>query len=98
MAKKKATTRAAALKQILQTIPGNDSASQRQRALMAMHILGSVTTFELMRHLDVYDPRPRIFELRHHHGHRIKTVTRVEQTEAGVPHRVGVYLLEVGTC
>ncbi|KFX28244.1 helix-turn-helix domain-containing protein [Ralstonia solanacearum] len=94
MEKKKATTRAAALKQILQTIPGNDSASQRQRALTAMRTLGSVTTFELMRHLDVYDPRPRIFELRHHHGHRIKTVMRAEQTEAGVVHLVGVYLLE----
>ncbi|MBU9577874.1 helix-turn-helix domain-containing protein [Ralstonia mannitolilytica] len=98
MAKKKATTRAAALKQILVQIPGNDSASQRQRALTAMQTLGSVTTFELMRHLDVYDPRPRIFELRHHLGHRIKTVTRVEHTEAGIPHRVGVYLLEVATC
>ncbi|MHA2903726.1 hypothetical protein [Ralstonia mannitolilytica] len=56
MAKKKATTCAAALNQILVQIPGDDSASQRQRALMAM------------------------------------------QTEAGVPHRVGMYLLGVGTC
>lgn len=94
MEKKKATTRAAALKQILAQIPGNDTAAQRQRVLTAMQTLQSVTTFELMRYLDVYDPRPRIFELRHRHGHRIKTVMRAEQTEAGVLHRVGVYLLE----
>ncbi|CAN7463645.1 Helix-turn-helix domain protein [compost metagenome] len=93
MDKKKATDRAAALKDILKKIPGNDTAAQRQRVLAAIKALGSITTFELMRHLDVYDPRPRIFELRHNEGQKIVTVRRAEQTESGVVHRIGVYMM-----
>jgi hypothetical protein len=95
---KKATPqREAALKNILARMPGNDSATQRARMLTAMHKLGSVTTFESMRYLDVFDPRPRIHELRHTDGHPIKTVMRAEQTESGVMHRVGVYFLSQAT-
>jgi len=93
MDKKKATDRAAALKDILKKIPGNDTAAQRQRILAAIKALGSITTFELMRHLDVYDPRPRIFELRRNEGQYIVTVRRAEQTESGVTHRIGVYMM-----
>lgn len=41
MTKKKVSTRAVARSQILQTIPGNDCASQRQRVLMAMQTVGA---------------------------------------------------------
>ncbi|PYE23144.1 helix-turn-helix protein [Paraburkholderia silvatlantica] len=77
---------------ILNRIPGNDSASQRARLMAAMQETGHVTTHEAMRILDCYDPRPRIFELRGA-GHAITTATRIEQTESGVPHRIGVYFL-----
>lgn len=47
-----------------------------------------------MRYLDIYDPRPRIFELRRRCGFCIRTATRREQTEARVFHRIGVYSLK----
>lgn len=85
--------RADQLAAILAETPGNDLSIQRQRMLTAMQKLGSVTTFEGSRFLDCYDPRARVHELRKK-GARIKTVMRAEQTESGVLHRVGVYLLE----
>jgi len=78
---------------ILLALPGNDCAMQRQRMQAAMEQLGSVTTYEGSRHLDCYDPRARIHELRQA-GKRIKTLMREERTESGIYHRVGVYLLE----
>lgn len=89
------------LADILRALPGNDSATQRTRMLSAMRALGSITTFEAMRHLDVFDPRPRIHELRHIYGYQIRTAMRAERTESGVVHRVGVYFLSPdggGTC
>lgn len=92
--KKKATAnREVALKRILCKMPGNNSAIQRARLLAAICELGSITTFEASRYLDIYDPRPRIYELRHDYGHRIVTIMRAEQTESGVFHRVGVYVI-----
>ncbi|MGY6154119.1 helix-turn-helix domain-containing protein [Paraburkholderia graminis] len=90
--KKGSPDREAALKEILSKIPGDDCASQRARMLSAMCETGSITTFEAMRLLDVYDPRPRIFELRAA-GHEITTLRRHEQTESGAAHYVGVYVL-----
>lgn len=87
------TARAVALATILHTMPGNDCEAQRRRMLTAMERLGSVTSFEGSRHLDCYDPRARVHELRRA-GKRIKTVMRDEQTESGAYHRVGVWLLE----
>lgn len=81
------------LRQILNTFPGISAADQRRRIIAALEQLGSLTTFEMMRHLDCYDPRPRIHELRHQHGYGIDTFMRAEQTESGVLHRVGVYVL-----
>lgn len=78
---------------ILAAMPGNDPNTQRQRMVTAMQKLGSVTTFEGSRFLDVYDPRARVHELRKG-GSQIKTLMRAEQTESGVFHRVGVYLLD----
>ncbi|SFV15489.1 helix-turn-helix domain-containing protein [Pseudoduganella namucuonensis] len=87
------TARTEALALILHAMPGNDCAAQRNRMQAAMERLGSVTSYEGSRHLDCYDPRARIHELRQA-GKRIKTVMRDEPTENGVLHRVGVYLLE----
>lgn len=78
---------------ILHTTPGNECATQCNRMMAAMQRLGSVTSYEGSRFLDCYDPRARIHELRRA-GKKIKTVMRAEQTESGVFHRVGVYLLE----
>ncbi len=89
------TARIEALAAILRTTPGNDCAAQRNRMLAAMEQLGSVTSYEGSRLLDCYDPRARIHELRQA-GRNIKTVMRDEQTESGVLHRVGVYLLDGG--
>ncbi|MBB3211122.1 hypothetical protein FHW67_000357 [Herbaspirillum sp. Sphag1AN] len=86
-------SRLESLAAILKAIPGNDSAAQRTRMLTAMERLGHITTFEASRYLDCYDPRPRIHELRGQ-GKRIKTIMRQEQTESGVHHSVGVYILE----
>lgn len=92
--KKKATAnREVALKRILCKTPGNNSATQRSRLLVAMRELGSITTFEASRYLDIYDPRPRVYELRRHYGYRIVTIMRAELTESGNLHRVGVYVL-----
>jgi len=83
--------REAALKNILVRLPGDDSASQRDRILTAIRETGSVSTREAMRYLDCYDPRPRVFELRGA-GHDIKTLRRHEETESGAFHYVGVYV------
>jgi len=82
------------LKAILERFKGIDADTQRTRLIFAMRELGSITTFEAIRFLDCYDPRPRIWELRHLFGHKIKTHMRAEQTESGVFHRIGVYFLE----
>lgn len=82
------------LRTILERFKGIDAAAQRTRILTAMQEHGSVTTFEAIRFLDCYDPRPRIWELRHLFGHKIKTHMRAEPTESGELHRIGVYILE----
>jgi hypothetical protein len=84
--------RIAILKAILAATPGNTSAAQRARLLAAMQQTGHITTFEAMRFLDVYDPRPRKLELLAE-GHRIMLSWRHVPTESGRPHRVGVYYI-----
>jgi hypothetical protein len=80
-----------ALASILAAHPGNSCAVQCARIRAALSRF-NLTTFEAMRHLDVYDPRARVLQLRKD-GERIDTHwTRIE-TEAGHPHRVGVYVL-----
>jgi hypothetical protein len=71
---------------------GLDGQTQCARLLEALRTLGSVTTFEASRHLDVYHPPARAKELREE-GHRITTLRRQVVTEAGAKHTVGVYLL-----
>ena len=89
------SARIEALAAILHNMPGNGNDVQCARMLAAMEQLGSVTTFEGSRYLDCYDPRARVHALRRG-GTSIKTIMRGEQTESGVLHRVGVYLLDGG--
>lgn len=80
-----------ALEAILLQHPGNTCAEQCQRLRAALSQF-SVTTFELMRHLDLYDPRARVMQLRTA-GERIDTVWDTIVSEAGTKHRVGRYVL-----
>lgn len=80
-----------ALQALLQQFPGTSGKAQCQR-IRAILSQFNVTTFELMRFADVYDPRARVMQLRAQ-GEPIDTHWQVVQTEAGVKHRVGVYTL-----
>lgn len=70
---------------------GNTGVAQCARLLARLRN-GPLTTTEAQRKLDVYDPPARIFQLRAQ-GHRIDTVWTRDETEAGVLHRVGRYVL-----
>jgi len=74
---------------------GEAGASQRARILDALETLGHLTTFEGTRHLDCYDVRARVKELRRD-GKSIVTTWRHVPTESGNLHRVGVYTLAKG--
>lgn len=76
--------------------PGGTSAPQRARLLAAMQQTGHITTFEAMRYLDVFDPRPRKLELVAK-GHDIVLTWRKSPTESGTLHRVGVYSIRHAT-
>ena len=73
----------------------NSIAAQRQRLLKALKCR-AVSTIRARRDLDIMMPGTRIFELRHHEGHDIETVWITEETEAGEPHRVAMYILNPG--
>jgi hypothetical protein len=88
------TTKIAALHLILKQHPGLSSKVQctRLRAALSQY---SITTFEAMRYLDVYDPRARVMQLRNQ-GEAIDTHWQTITTEAGERHRVGRYTLRAG--
>lgn len=69
----------------------NTTAAQCTRALLRLRD-GPVTTYELRREHDIYDPPSRVLQLRKH-GHEILTLWQNVRTEAGVVHRVGQYCL-----
>ena len=83
-----------ALAAILEAHPGNTCAVQCERIRAALSCF-SITTFEAMRYLDVYDPRARVARLRKR-GERIDTHWQRIATESGHMHRVGLYVL--GPC
>lgn len=60
--------------------------------LAAALSLYSITTYEASRLLDIYHPAGRIKDLRKR-GYNILTVWATAQTEAGVSHRIGRYVL-----
>jgi hypothetical protein len=91
-----ADEKAKTFKVILDTYPGNSVEQQRTRIVAAL-TLWPLTTFEMMRGLDVYYPPSRIKELRNS-GYTIKTLRQEVTTEAGEDHRVGLYMLVNGVC
>jgi hypothetical protein len=94
MDKEKATSpeKKAALEMIRSQFKGTAGSSQAARLLEALSRF-PVTTFEAMRYLDVYHCPARVMQLRKA-GWRIATHWQTVITEAGVQHRVGLYLLE----
>lgn len=74
--------------------PGVTSQVQCTRIRAALSQF-SLSTFEAMRYLDVYDPRARVMQLRNS-GESIKTAWTQITTESGHLHRVGVYVLAAG--
>ena len=74
-------------------IQGNTAANQRERLRLALRALGSITTLEATRHLDIIHPPARAFELRAA-GHPIRTDRVQQATGCGKLHRVGLYVLE----
>ena len=93
MTKNKATSpeKKAALEAIRDEFKGTASHSQAARLLEALSRY-SITTYEAMRHLDVYHCPARILQLRKQ-GHKIITLWQTVITESGERHRVGLYLL-----
>jgi Helix-turn-helix domain len=85
------TEKEAALKALRDELKGSDSKTQCQRLLEALRRF-PVTTFEAMRLLDVYHVPARVLQLRKA-GHSIVTLWQTITTEAGVTHRVGLYVL-----
>ena len=80
-----------ALAAIRKAYPGNATRAQCERIRAALAQF-SITTFEAMRHLDCYDPRARVMQLRRS-GTAIETYWRIITTESGDRHRVGMYVL-----
>ena len=74
---------------------GNSAPRQCARFLEALERLGSVTTAEAARFLDVYDPPARKRDLVHR-GHNITMVWDRGETESGETHRVGRYCIVAG--
>ena len=68
-----------------------DSESQCRRLVAALRI-GPRTTVELVRQFDLIDPRARAYQLRNR-GYEIDTIWVHVETEPGVVHRVGKYVL-----
>jgi len=93
MEKEKAPqTRREALEQIRREHSGNSISTQCARLEAALDRLGSITTFEASRLLDIYHPPARALNLRKR-GFQILTVRATVETEAGKRHRVGKYVL-----
>lgn len=88
-------SRIAALHEIRDRHFGHASPVQCARLLEAMQQLGSVTTAEASRYLDVYDPPARKLSLVKA-GHRIIMTWDRDETESGEVHRVGRYSLGKG--
>ena len=74
---------------------GQAGAVQCTRLLEAMQTLGSVTTVEASRYLDVYDPPARKLNLMKA-GHDILMTWDRDETESGAVHRIGRYSLVKG--
>jgi hypothetical protein len=97
MDEKKTTSpeKKAALEAIREEFKGTDGPTQRTRLLEALKRLWAVSTYEARLYLDIYYPPARIMELRND-GYSIRTDWMTVTTEAGIDHRIGLYVLESG--
>ena len=93
--KNAAPDKVAALKRIHAQFKGTSRATQRDRLRAALHECRLLNTVEIRQHLDIIHPAGRIQELRDDDLNIITLRQRVE-TEAGVPHSVGLYVLQHG--
>jgi hypothetical protein len=90
--KKAPQQRREALEQIRSQHSDNSAQSQASRMEAALRELGSITTFEASRYLDVYHPPARALALRKR-GLSIITLRESVITESGKTHSVGKYVL-----
>ncbi len=67
--------------------------SDLQKLLDALLKGNSISTFEARHKLDIVGVAPRIFELRHIHGHNIKTFWTKALNPGGGYHRIARYVL-----
>lgn len=79
------------LHEIRDSFPSRSAAAQRTRIQEALREF-PVSTYEAMRHLDCFDPRPRVMELRRQGCWIITNRIRIE-TESGDSHTIGQYVL-----
>jgi hypothetical protein len=86
---------AQALMAIRYSLPGSTARTQEARLEKALR-KWSLTTFEMLKWLDLYDPRARIQGLRLA-GHEILRTWVVIETDCGQRHRVGRFALQRGT-
>jgi Helix-turn-helix domain len=92
MDEKKATpNKEAALIEIREQIKGNSTNTQCRRLREALARF-PINTFEASRYLDIYHAPARVMQLRKR-GENIVTYWQRVETEAGVKHRVGEYVL-----
>jgi hypothetical protein len=70
---------------------GNDVGTQCNRMLEAMQTLGSISTIEAHRYLDILHPPARKLNLLQH-GHIVELIWVHEPSDCGEIHRVGKYV------
>lgn len=87
------TTRQDELTAIYRESRGNHHTTQTARLALALKILGSVSTYECRRFLDIYYPPARKFDLLQQ-GYRIETHWQFIESDCGQIHRVGLYVLQ----
>lgn len=76
------------------TTQGNTTHAQRNRLLAYLHTK-PIDTVTARKELDILMPAARVFELRQQ-GYDISTVRVDRVTDAGISHRVALYVLMIG--
>lgn len=71
---------------------GESRESQRIRLLHALRLF-PISTLEARKHLDIMHPAGRVMELREE-GNDIAMYRSHEETDSGIRHNVGMYVLE----
>jgi hypothetical protein len=87
-------SRVEALQTIFANHKGVDAQTQSARLGEALQEVGSVTTIEARRYLDILAPAARIHDLRHRQGWSIATIWERSETDAGIKHSIGRYVLQ----